>query len=221
MIKMENKKVKGDLWRAGETTSLPKQLHHPPVVLRLLRELLRLGHLHHLPQQVEGQIQRYWRLFGPPPPLHGLVPAVSQVSYERPDVANFALQETPRQLELQRSVKDGRGSPGIHGRRRGKIVRVPVAKSDEILLSEPLQYGTGLLLGVLALWCGDARGTAGALNSPTFEAGQEGNKQNHGGSEQIELHVRISTGILIVSEEVQISCLYCQVLVESLPPQLR
>lgn len=159
--------------------SFPKQLHHPSVVLRLLGQLFRLGHLHHLPQQVEGQVQGYRWVFGPPPPLHRLVPAVGEATYERSDVTNFPLQEAPRQLELLRSVEDGWGSAGIV--QGGERVRVPVSQPDEILLSEALQNGARLLLllllllplllfGVLALESGDAQGTAWALNSPTFVA---------------------------------------------------
>lgn len=36
--------------------SFPEEFHHPSVVLRLLGQLLRPGHLHHLPEQVEGQV---------------------------------------------------------------------------------------------------------------------------------------------------------------------
>lgn len=93
----------------GESASFSEELHHSSVVLRLLSQLFRLGHLHHLPEQVEGQIQRYRRILGPPSPLHRLFPVVSEAAYERSDVPNFALQEAPRQLELlKRSVVDVR-----------------------------------------------------------------------------------------------------------------
>lgn len=93
----------------GESASFSEELHHSSVVLRLLSQLFRLGHLHHLPEQVEGEVQRYRRILGPPSPLHRLFPVVSEAADERPDVPNFALQEAPRQLELlQRSVVDGR-----------------------------------------------------------------------------------------------------------------
>lgn len=66
----------------------------------------------------------------------------------------------------------------MHGGGGGwERVRVPVAQSDEILLSEPLQDGAGLvlllleLLGALGLGSWEAQGSARALNSPTFVAG--------------------------------------------------
>lgn len=126
----------------GESASFSEELHHSSVVLRLLSQLFRLGHLHHLPEQVEGQVQRYRRILGPPSPLHRLFPVVSEAAYERSDVPNFALQEAPRQLELlKRSVVDVRCSAGVQGGGRERV-RVPVAQSDEILLPKPLQDGT-------------------------------------------------------------------------------
>lgn len=94
MVKMQKKKRKekkgkGDLWRTGN--SFPEELHHSSVILRLLGQLFRPGHLHHLPEQVEGQIEGYRRVLGPPSPLHRLVPVVSEAAYERPDVPNFPL----------------------------------------------------------------------------------------------------------------------------------
>lgn len=84
-------KGKGDLWRTGKRSSFPEELHHSSVILRLLGQLFRPGHLHHLPEQVEGQIQGNRRVLGPPSPLHRVVPAVSEAAYERPDVPNFSL----------------------------------------------------------------------------------------------------------------------------------
>lgn len=177
---MQNQKKKREREKTKETEifgglergfSLPKQLHHSSVVLRLLGQLLRLGHLHHLPQQVEGQVQGDWRVLGPSSPLHGLV-TIRQAAYERPDVSNFALQEAPRLLELQRSVEEGRRRAGVQGP-CWERVRVPVSQPDEILLSQALQNGTRLLLlllGVLGLGSWDAQGAAWALNSPTFVA---------------------------------------------------
>lgn len=85
------KEKKGALWRAGKGSSFSEELHHSSVVLRLLGQLFRPGHLHHLPEQVKGQVQGYRWVLGPPSPLHRLFPAVSEAAYERPDVPNFTL----------------------------------------------------------------------------------------------------------------------------------
>lgn len=89
--KRKKRREEGDLWRTGKSSSFPEELHHSSVILRLLGQLLRPGHLHHLAEQVEGQIQGYRWVLGPPSPLHRPFPAVSEAAYERPDVPNFPL----------------------------------------------------------------------------------------------------------------------------------
>jgi len=91
MRKKEKKEREGRSLADGKRSSFPEELHHFSVILRLLGQLFRLGHLHHLPQQVEGQIQGYRRVLGPPSPLHRLVPVVCEAVHERTDVSNSPL----------------------------------------------------------------------------------------------------------------------------------
>lgn len=171
---------------------LAENLHHFPVAVRLLRQLLGLRHLQHLPQQVEGQVQGDGRLLGA---AWSLRRGVAQSAGCLGDLV-LLTEQMLRESELQSAFKH-RGRRFGAGLRLGLTFALISAHSDEVFLSQPCPNGPCAPLVSLLFERVGGRGGEGASLPGTVQcsalvhAWWEGNKQSCGSSdEKMELHCR-------------------------------